>query len=97
MPHVGNGPAFVHTTSTRVLAEAEAPRADPPDVEWDHLFANWATDRGLGANDAAFRMLGTPGEVVARERFKAGASEKVVRGLLDAAMPVGSASGNVKH
>jgi len=62
-------------------------RTDPSGdtVEWDQIFANWATDRGHSVTAAAFRVLGTPYYIEARERFKAGASEKVIRSLLDKA------------
>ena len=54
-------------------------------VEWGHIFANWATDRGHGLTAATFKLLGTPGYVAARAAFRAGASEKVVRSKLDQA------------
>jgi len=85
MPHVGNGPAVVHTTGTKVITDADAPRGDPPDVEWNRVFANWATDRGHEITAAKIKLIGTPYYVKAHERFLAGASEKVIRALLDQA------------
>jgi len=53
--------------------------------QWQNIFANWATDRSHSVTAATRRLLGTPGYVVAKADFKAGASEKVVRSRLDQA------------
>ena len=50
------------------------------------VFTAWAYGRGMSAIEARVRMAGLLGVVEAESRYSAGATEQVVRQLLDAAM-----------
>jgi len=55
-------------------------------TSWDTILANWATDAGLGHDDALLHLGATSAFLEARRQCKAGASERVVRLQLDLAL-----------
>jgi len=62
------------------------PNGDEMEARWDNILANWATDRATSVSNALDSYSATPAWQNARERHFAGASELVVRQLLDMAM-----------